>query len=194
MAASFLKYNCTVEEGELTSTQRQLKFMEAVQLEQMFPGTIPKNYFIDQSTIQGKKEIKEYIDQQEKQQQQMQQQQFQAEMQKEQVLARSLEAKAQLDFSSAEEKKAQGVQKIALAKQEASQAVHQRAAAALDNARALKELDEMDENRLMKLADFIVELQLKQKQIQGGEEGDSEAKAKEAGASVEAKEQKTGAA
>lgn len=190
MASSMLKYNCDVEEAEMTSSQRQLQFLQALQLRQMgIP--ISNKYILEKSTLQGKKEIIEDIAQQEQQAQQMQQAQSQQAFQHQEILTRSLEAKSQSDFAAAEEKKAQAVQKIALAKQETSQAVHQRAAAALDNARALKELDEMDENRLMKLANFIIDLQERQKAMQGGEEGDSEQQASAVSSDVKMSEMET---
>jgi hypothetical protein len=190
MATSMLKYNCTVEEAELTSTQRGLQFMQALQLKQMgIP--ISNEYLLKKSTLQGKKEIIEDIQKQEQAAQQMQQAQAQAAMEQQQVLTRSLEAKAQMDFAGAEERKSTAVQKIALAKQEASQAVHQRAAAALDNAKALKELEEMDENRLIKLANFIIDLQNKQKEIEGREEGDSIEESQALGSSVTQSEAQT---
>lgn len=172
MASSMLKYNCVVEEAEMTATQRQLQFLQALQLKQLgIP--ISNKYILEKSTLQGKKEIIEDIEQQEQQAAQIQQQQVSQELEQARVLTRSLEAKAQSDFAMAEERKATSVQKIALAKQEASQAVHQRASAALDNAKALRELEDMDEDRLIKLANFIVDIQSKQKAIQGGEESDS---------------------
>lgn len=183
MATSVLKYNCVVEEGEMTSTQRQLQFLQAIQLREMgIP--ISNKYILEKSTLQGKKEIIDDIEQQEKQAQQLQQAQTEAQMQQQQVLTRSLEAKAQSDFALAEERKSEAVQKISLAKQEASQAIHQRAAAALDNAKALKELEDMDEDRLIKLAHFVVDLQQKQKMLSGDEEGDSVEQSELVGASV----------
>lgn len=172
MASSMLKYNCVVEEAEMTATQRQLQFLQALQLKQL-GVPISNKYILEKSTLQGKKEIIEDIEQQEQQAAQVQQQQVSQELEQARVLTRSLEAKAQSDFAMAEERKATSVQKIALAKQEASQAVHQRASAALDNAKALRELEDMDEDRLIKLANFIVDIQSKQKAIQGGEESDS---------------------
>ena len=189
-AASMLKYNCAVEEQELTSTQRQLQFMQALQMRQLgIP--ISNTYLLEKSTLQGKKEIIEDIEQQEQQAMQMQQAQSMQAMQQQEVLTRSLEAKAQSDFAGAEEKKSAAVQKIALAKQEASQAVHQRAAAALDNAKAIKEMRDMDDDRLVKLANFIVELQAKQQALSGGEESDSAAESQAIGSSVEMSEAQT---
>jgi hypothetical protein len=104
---------------------------------------------------------------------QIQQMQTQQAMEQQEVLTRSLEAKSQNDFAAAQERRARAVSDIALAKERTSQAVHDRASAALENAKALKELEEMDENRLIKLAQFIMDLQMAQRDIQGDEEGDS---------------------
>lgn len=186
----YTKYSCSVEEAEMTSSQKQLQFLQALQMKQMgIP--ISNKYLIEKSQLQGKDEIIKDIQEQEQQQQQMQQAQMQAQMQQSEMLSRSLEAKAQSDFSGAREKEATAVQKIALAKQEASQAVHQRAAAALDNAKALKEIEGMGDDRLVKLANFIIDLQLKQQQLAGNEESDSAMKAEMAGASVKQTEAET---
>ena len=174
----------------MTATQRQLQFLQALQLKQLgIP--ISNKYILEKSTLQGKKEIIEDIEQQEQQAAQIQQQQVSQELEQARVLTRSLEAKAQSDFAMAEERKATSVQKIALAKQEASQAVHQRASAALDNAKALRELEDMEEDRLIKLANFIVEIQSKQKMIQGGEESDSLQLSEEISQPVEEEKAKT---
>ena len=193
MAASMIKYNCSVEEAELTSTQRQLKFLQAMQMKQLNPETsvIDEAYLLKISSLQDKKQLIEKAEQQAQQAQQMQQAQAQAQMQQQQMLSRSLEAKAEADFANAGKYKAESVQKIALAKQETSQAVHQRAAAALDNAKALNELDQMDENRLIKLAQFVLEIQERQKALQGNEEGDSEEKASEVAGASNASEAST---
>ena len=186
----FSRYNCVVEEAELTTTQRGLQFLQAVQLKQM-NVPISNKYLVEKSGLQDKKGVIEDIQQQEQQAQQMQMAQAQAEMQQQQVLTRSYEAQAQNNFAAAEERKARAVSDIALAKERTSQAVHDRASAALENAKALKEIDEMDENRLMKLAKFIVDIQAAQKAIAGDEEGDSEQKAAEVGSDAKMEEMKT---
>ena len=166
----FTKYSCVVEEGELTSTQRQLKFLQAIQLKQIIPNAITDAYLLEISTLSDKKKLIENAQQQAQQAQQMQQQQQQAEMRQAEVLARSLEAKAQSDFAGAEEKKTRAVADIGLAKERSMQALHDQASAALENAQAIKTLDEIDENRLYKLADYILNIQERQKAMQGGEE------------------------
>jgi hypothetical protein len=166
------KYTCATEEAELTTSQRQLQFLQAMQFKKMgIP--ISNKYLIEKSTLQGKKQIIEDIMQQEKQAGQIQQIQMQQRLEHDEILTRSLEAKAQNDFAAAEERRARATSDIALAKERTSQAVHDRASAALDNAKAFKELESIEEDRLIKLANFVVDLQARQKQLQGGEEEDS---------------------
>jgi len=190
MAASMFKYNCATEEGELTSTQRQRQFLDAIQMKQMgIP--ISNKYILEKSTLAGKKEIIEDIQQQEQQQQQMQQQQFQAEMQQSQVLARSLEAKAQSDFASAEEKKTRAISDMGLAEHHEALAVADRAKATLENVKALHELDEIPENRLIKLIDTILSMQERQKAMQQSEQESAENAADRASSEVKKAESET---
>jgi hypothetical protein len=168
----FSKFSCNVEEMELTSSQRQLQFLQALQMKQL-GVPISNAYLLEKSTLLGKKEIIEDIMQQEQQQAQMAQAQAQQQMEQQEIVTRSIEAKAQNDFAAAQERRARSVSDLALAKERASEAVHDRAKAALDNARALKEIEELDENRLLKLADFILAMEERQALMHTGEENDS---------------------
>lgn len=179
---TFTKYSCNVEEAELTSSQRQLQFMQAMNFKQMGMN-VPTKYLIEKSTLSGKKELIESMMQEEQQMAQMQQQQAQAELQQQQMLAHSLEAKAESDIALSVERKSRAVADIALAKERASQAAHDRAKTALDNAKALQEVDAIPENRLMGLMDFILNMQERQKALAGGEEEDSEIEAARVGSS-----------
>lgn len=162
LSKQFLKYHCVVEEAELTSTQRELQFLQAVQLRGM-GVPVPTKYLLEKSSLQDKKGLIETIMQEEQQQAKLSQAQAQAELHQSQMLARSLEAKAQADFGSAIERRSRAVSDQALAQERASQAEHDLASAALDNARAMKELDEMDEDRLYKLTDYILQLHERQR-------------------------------
>ncbi len=177
---SFTKYSCNVEEGELTASQRQLQFMQAMNFKQMGMN-VPTKYLIEKSTLSGKKQLIESMMQEEQQAAQMQQQQAEAQLQQQQMLAHSLGAKAEADLAAAEERKTRAVADIGLAKERASQAEHDRAKTALDNAKALQELDAIPENRLMGLMDFILNMQERQQALSGGEEEDSELVAQRVG-------------
>lgn len=181
----FTKYSCVVEEAELTTTQRQLKFLQAVQLKQIIPDAIDDAYLLKISTLQDKKELIQNAEARAQQMQQMQMQQAQQQLHHDQVLTRSLEAKAQNDFASAEERKTRAVADIGLAKERSAQAVHDRASAALENAQAFKTLEEVDENRLIKLADFILTMQERQAAMAKGEEDDALAESAAVGSDVQ---------
>lgn len=187
----FSKFNCTVEEGELTSTQRQLKFLQAVQLKQIIPNAISDDYLLKLTTLQDKKELIQNAQQTAQQMQQIQQIQAQQQMEQQEILTRSLEAKAQNDFAAAEERQARAVSDIALAKERAAQAVHDQASAALENAKAFKEYEEIDENRLYKLADFALQLQERQQALQQNIENDAIMKAQSLSEPVEQSKQES---
>lgn len=166
----FQKFNCVLTEGEMTDTQRQRKLLEALQLKQIMPEAISDDYIIKLSSLQDKKQLIEARQQSAQQQAQMQQQQAELQMQQSAMLAKSLEAKAESDMASAQEKQSRSISDMALAQQHSAQAVHDRAKAALDNAKALKELDEMDEKRLMNLSSFILSMAEKQQEISDREQ------------------------
>lgn len=187
----FSKYSCSVEEGELTASQRQLKFLQALQLKQMMPETLDNDYILSLSNLQDKKALMQKAQQKQEEMQKMQMQQAQSQLQQSNMVSRSLEAKAQKDFAAAEEGKTRAVADIALAKERASQAAHDRSSAALENAKALHELSDMEEGRLMNLSHFVLDLQLKQKELAGDEEEDSASVANNETASVQAKERET---
>ena len=167
------KFTTTCEEAQLTSTQRQLEFAQATFLEQMFPGSIGMKYLVEKSTLQGKKEIMENIAQREQQEAQQQQAIMQQQLEQGQVLNRSIEAKAQADFASAREHDARSVSDLALAKERSTQAQHDAAGAALDNVKALHELHDMSDDRIVKMSNFLLDLQAKQAMLEGGAEADA---------------------
>lgn len=177
-------YSCATEEGVLTTTQRQLQFMQAMTLKQMgIP--ISNRHMLEISTLQGKKAIIDEMMQMEQQAKQMQQAQAQAQIEQTQMLSHSLAAKAEKDKADAKERLTRAVADIGLAKERAAMAAHDRAATALDNAKALNELQEMDENRLMKLSKFILELQVAQRDLAGDEEEDSTEIAEDLGEEID---------
>lgn len=185
------KFYCAVEEGELTSSQRQLKFLQAVQLKQIIPDSIDDDYLLENSTLQGKKELIERAQAKQQQAEQMQQMQMQQAMKQEEMISRSYEAKAQNDFASAAERRTRAVANIGLDKERSAQADHDRAKTALDNARALHEIAELPEQRLMGLADFIMSMEERQQALAMGQETDSEQDADSVSREVDQTEQET---
>jgi hypothetical protein len=182
----FQKFNISVQEGEMTTSQRQFKLLQALQLKQMMPEAISDDYILGLTSLQDKKQLIEARQKSAEQQSQMMQIQQQQAVEQQAILTRSLEAKAQSDFASAKEKAAKAISDISLSEHHQAMAVQDRARAGLDNAKALKEIDEMDENRLMKLAEFIVSMQERQKAL---DTQDAARKAEALGAEVQAADQ-----
>jgi hypothetical protein len=180
----FQKYDCVVEEGILTSTQRQMQFVQLLQLRQMgIP--VPTNLLLEASTLQNKKELIEAISQEEQQQAKMAQAQQLLEVQQQSIINRNYEAQAQNNFAMAEERKARAVSNIGLAKERQAQSIQDRSTAALNNAKAMKELSEMDESRLMNLVNFVLDIQDRQKTIGDTEIQESQAEAEDVGSEVQ---------
>lgn len=159
---AFSNYDCVVEEGILTSTQRQMQFVQLLQLKQMgIP--IPTEELLKASTFQNKNELIETIVQQEQQQAQMQQQQQQGEIEKLKMVSNSLDAEAESNRALAEERKTRAVGNIGLAQERASSTVHNLNQSVLDQAKTMVELQQLDETRLFKLYGFLQQLDEEQK-------------------------------
>lgn len=181
---SFQRYDCVVEEGILTSTQRQMQFVQLLQLREMgLP--VPTELLLKSSTLQNKQELIDAISQEEQSAAMYNQAQQQLALEQQAIMSRSLEAQAQNNFAAAEERQTRAVSNVGLAKERQAQAANDRAKAALDNAKALKELDALDESRLMKLAAFIMDLQQRQQALQSQDTTDTEYRAKEIAQNVE---------
>jgi hypothetical protein len=186
----FHKYNCVVEEGSLTSTQKQLEFAQVVQLRQMGIA-IPDSYIIDKLTIQGKNDLIKAMEQQAQQQQQMQQAQVQSELKNQAMLTRSLEARAQSDYAGAREKDTRALSNLGLESEREAKAEEDRARASLENVRAIKEMDTIDDDRLLKLGNFVLQMQAHQKQMSDRDEADNIEKEGALNRKVEDSENKT---
>ena len=170
LSKDLIRFNCAVEEGELTATQRQLQFMQATALLQV-GVPVPMDYLIDKSTLQGKKDLKAAIAKQSQTQQQLQMAQAQSELQQQQMLAESLEAKAAADRASAVERNARAFADISLGKHHTALATQDLAKASLDNAKTMKELESIDESRLMKMISHLLEIQERQSALNQAQTG-----------------------
>lgn len=125
----FGSFDCQVEEGANTSTQKQLNFSQLLHLRELgIP--IPVSELIKSSTLQNKNDLIQAIESEQQQQAQLQQQQAQIEMMRNQASSEMMQSKAMLDQAATQEKYAQAEANVARG--------------TLDEVRALKELDQMD--------------------------------------------------
>jgi len=155
----FIKYDVTVQEGVLTDNQRQIYFKQLTDLYQLTGGpqssVVTPAMLVKAAPLQGKSELNKEIEKNQQQAQQQAQKQAQVEQQ---VLQSTLEfnkASAIEKVSGAKERYTRAVANMGLEDSRAADAVNSRASAALDQARAMKELASMDDDRLMKYMQMI---------------------------------------
>ncbi len=139
----FTKYDCVVQEGLLTDTQRQVFFRQLLDLKQL-GEPIPPMLLAKAAPIQGKSE---YYEEMEK----FIQQQSEAAQKQETVQQELLQAQKDLATSQslqqvagAKERFTRAVANMGLEDERSSEAIQNRTQAVLDQVRAMKELEDMD--------------------------------------------------
>jgi len=152
--AEFTKYDVTVQEGILTDTQRQMYFRQLVDLRQL-GAPVTGEMLAKAAPIQGKSDYAEELAAMEKQQAQQAQQQQQIEQQVMQTQSQMAQAKALSDVALSKERFTRAVANMGLEDERASKAVENRADSALQRVRAIKELQSIDDDRIVKYIQLI---------------------------------------
>lgn len=157
---AFFTYGAKVVQGVLTDTQQQLELAQLFELQQRFGEIFPPDEILEAMTIQNKDRIMEKMAQ--AQQQQQQQQQAMAEMQMQQHRVEMEKFMAQI-----ESEKALGAERIQKAQTEdierfkkMNESEAENTRALLDFVKAIKELEDMDLNQLVKKIEILNMLQL----------------------------------
>lgn len=146
---SFGEYHCVVEEGLLTSTQKQMQYSQMQELFQA--GIVTKEDMLEAATIQGKHKIMENAAKLAEQQAQMAQQQSEVQM-------REIDSRIQLAQSTAkaneglyQERSSRVLENIGIAQERVAEAHKADAQAELDRVKTLKELESIDLAHLKEL-------------------------------------------
>ena len=140
---AFGTYDCAIEEGLNTSTQRQMQFKQLLALRELgIP--VPTNLLVQSSTLQNKKELVEAIGQQEAQQSQLQQQQMNSQLQEQQAKTKDLEMRAQANAGLGLERASRVQENRALALERLAESEKDKDLGTLHKVKALKELESMD--------------------------------------------------
>lgn len=155
---AFQKFDCQVEEGVMTSTQKQMEFQQLLALRQM-DIQIPTEILINAAPLQNKANLINAMKEQEQQQAQQAQMQMQNDMQQQQVLTNSLAAKAESDRALASERMNKIQTDQAMSMEKIAQSQQHREGAVLDRVRAAKELADMDLTQMQKMLDILTTLQ-----------------------------------
>lgn len=147
---AFGSYSAAVEEGLNTETQKQMNFMQLMQLREM-GVPIPDTVLIEQSTLQNKNKLIEALGQQLQQQQQMQQMQTHAALEEQQARTNLAKARAVADQGLGLERLSRIQENKALATERKAQAHKDEEIGFLNLVKALKEIDNMDIDQINKL-------------------------------------------
>jgi hypothetical protein len=150
----FTKYDITVKEGMLTDTQKQMYFRQLVELKQL-GAPVTGEMLAEAAPIQGKSKYIEQIKQMEQQAAQAQQQQAQIDQQRIDAQRQALQARAISDIALSKERFTRAVANMGLEDERASKAVEDRSSAALNRAKAMKELEAMDASKLTSYLSII---------------------------------------
>ena len=155
----FIKYDISVQEGMLTDTQRQMHFRQLVDVYQLTGGPqgspITPAMLVKAAPIQGGSQLNAEIAENQKQAAQQQQQQQQVQQA---VLASQLEnqkASSLEKVAGAKERFTRAVANLGLEDERAARAIDDRASAALDRAKAVRELSMLDDDNLIKYLSIV---------------------------------------
>lgn len=147
---NFGRYNCAVEEGLNTTTQRQMQFAQMLQLREA-GVPIPDESLLEAATLTNKKELIDKMTAMKQQQSQAQQMQMQAQMQE-------LQSRVQLSQAKATADEGLGLERLSRVRENEALAIERKAAAEKDKAlellnvvKALKEIESVDIAQLEKL-------------------------------------------
>jgi len=126
---------------------------------------------VDNAPIQGKSDLDEQVAQNQQQAQQQQQQAQQQAQQIQQATMENLKADSINKIAQGKEHFTRGVANLGLNDEREAEAIQNRAQAVLDRAKAMKELESMDDDKLMKYLGMVVEFekinQQKSEQMKG---------------------------
>jgi len=151
---AFQKFSCTVEEGMLTTSQRQMQFAQLLQLQEL-GIEIPPDILIEATTLQRKEQLIQALQAQKEQEAKEAQQEFEAQMREQEIVAHSLDAKAQSDEALAKERLNKIKLDAALSAERLQRAEEERLRGDLDTVKAMKELDEMNLGHTRNLLDTL---------------------------------------
>jgi hypothetical protein len=151
---SFQKYDAVVTNAPLTSTTRQLAFLQKYTLwKDGLP--IPPDQLLSDLTIQDKDKFIQSIMQQQQAQQKQQEQMAQLQMQNQAIVNESLQSKAQSDRSLANERERKGRLEQMEVFTKAAEARHQMSESTLATVKAAKEVESMGIDDFVKIFSLI---------------------------------------
>ena len=151
---AFGKYDAAVEEGLNTTTQKQMQFVQLLQLKET-GVPIPDEILLEACTIQDKSKLLKSISEARQAQEQAQQQQQQAQVQLLAAQTELAKSRSIADQGLGLERLSRIKENKALAIERTASAAREEDAATLDLVKAIKELDGMDYDHIDKVMKIL---------------------------------------
>jgi hypothetical protein len=159
-SGQFLEYDCAIKQAVKTSTQREAYYYQLIQLKAM-DAPIEWVDILEAAPLQGKTKLLENMAKAQEQQAEMAKQVHEAEQ-----IQRALEM-SQVDQNTAlaEERRARVLADIGLARERISEGEQNYAKALLDNAKTVKEIQDLDRKRLIDVMQLAADMSQAQNAI-----------------------------
>jgi len=158
---AFQKYDCVLTEGMLTETQRKMEFGQLLELVKIgLP--VPPEYLLEPLIVQNKDKLIAAIQQQQQAAQEAQQKQEQQQMQQMQSERELVQARVLSESGLGVERMSRIQENKQLATERQAKAEKDRQSATLDTIKGLKELDDMELNRLYRSYQILKEIEREQ--------------------------------
>lgn len=149
----FGTFDCAIEDGLNTTTQKQTQFAQLVQLKQM-GVPIPDQTLISSSTLQNKRELLEAISTEQQQIQEINNKKTQLEEMKTQAEIEDILARSQANRGLSLERSSRVEENRSLSVERLSQAEENRDIGLLNRIKSLKELENIDLEKIKKLIEL----------------------------------------
>ena len=161
---AFGKYDCMVEDGLNTTTQKQMEFAQLLQLREAGVA-IPDTALIEACTLQNKDKLLQTIEMNAQQQQQAQQMQMQSMIKEQNAKTELAHSRAVADQGLGLERLSRIQENKALAQERKAAAVKDEQMAMLEMVKAMKEFDTMDIDHIHKAMSILQMIKAQEAQL-----------------------------
>lgn len=155
---NFMRFDCAIEDGLNTTTQKQMQFAQMLQLMEKGVPISPED-LLEASTLQNKTQIIENMQKKLQSQQKMEEQKAQSEMMVAQANTKLLESQAYANESTGHERMSRINENEMFAVERKAQAQSDIANATFKQAETLRKIQEIDISNLQKLIEAMEHLQ-----------------------------------
>lgn len=155
---SFKKFDCQIEDGLNTSTQKQMQFAQLLSLIKEAGLQVSQQMLIKSSTLQNKQDLIQDVQQQQQQAQQMAQMQQQSELMVAQANANLLQSQARANDATANERNSRVAENQQLAVANYAKAENEEAMAILHQVEAIQKLKGIDLQQIQQSLELLESL------------------------------------